>query len=320
MSKFPGTESKHFKLQPLVDGIYAVIAEDGGSAICNAGLIDLGGLILIFDTFMTPQAATDMRQAAIDIFGHPPQIAINSHYHNDHIWGNQVFTTEAQIISSNRTRELITTAGMEEFQWYSKNSTQKLSSLKTQYPDANEEQQKQMQLWLGYYTGLVDALPTLKVCLPSITFERQLELHGAYHNAYIITYENAHTHSDSILYLPELGIVFMGDLLFVNGHPYLGHGDPGILLNVLREVSQLDAKCFVPGHGPVGTITDVKLLIEYIEDCTDTATRLVKVGHVTDKYLDELNIDVRFQNWIVPHFYRTNIEFLCKRLGSSESG
>ena len=29
-------DSKHFTVQPLAEGIFAVIAKDGGSAICNA--------------------------------------------------------------------------------------------------------------------------------------------------------------------------------------------------------------------------------------------------------------------------------------------
>ena len=111
-------KSKHFAIQPLAEGIFAAIAEDGGSAICNVGLVDLGGQILVFDAFLTPQAAKDLRRFAVDRFGRAPQIAINSHYHNDHIWGNQVFAAGAQIISSTRTRDLIATSGVEEFQWY----------------------------------------------------------------------------------------------------------------------------------------------------------------------------------------------------------
>ncbi len=91
--------SKHFVLHSLDEGISAAIAEDGGSAISNAGLIDLGGQILVFDTFLTPQAATDLRRSATEL-GRVPQIVINSHYHNDHIWGNQVFASDAQIVSS----------------------------------------------------------------------------------------------------------------------------------------------------------------------------------------------------------------------------
>jgi len=43
--------SKHFTLHQLAEGVYAAIATDGGAACCNAGLIDLGGQVVVFDTF-----------------------------------------------------------------------------------------------------------------------------------------------------------------------------------------------------------------------------------------------------------------------------
>ena len=48
--------SNHFSLERLADGVSAAIATDGGAAVANAGIIDLDGRTLVFDTFMTPQA------------------------------------------------------------------------------------------------------------------------------------------------------------------------------------------------------------------------------------------------------------------------
>ena len=44
-------ESRHFRLEQLADGVYACINADGGWAICNAGIIDLGNRTLVFDAF-----------------------------------------------------------------------------------------------------------------------------------------------------------------------------------------------------------------------------------------------------------------------------
>ena len=79
--------SKHFELHQLAEGTFAAIAKDGGSAICNSGIVDLGGQVVVFDTFLTPQAALDLRHATEELFGRAPHIVVNSHYHNDHIWG-----------------------------------------------------------------------------------------------------------------------------------------------------------------------------------------------------------------------------------------
>jgi glyoxylase-like metal-dependent hydrolase (beta-lactamase superfamily II) len=314
-------KSKHFAIQPLAEGIFAAIAEDGGSAICNVGLVDLGGQILVFDAFLTPQAAKDLRRFAVDRFGRAPQIAINSHYHNDHIWGNQVFAAGAQIISSTRTRDLIATSGVEEFQWYSANSAKRLESLHVQYQNTQDKREKQdLLLWMGEYGGIVEALPQLTVCMPSITFDNRLEIHGETRTAELITFEGGHTASDTILHLPQDRIVFMGDLLFVRAHPWLGECNPLSLQNALRELRQLNACCYVPGHGPVGACEDLEGLIDYIDHCHATARKLTETGSVTDDAIKALQIPEIYREWKISQFYATNIRFFCERLSSADSG
>jgi cyclase len=310
--------SSHFALHSLSDGVFAAIAEDGGSAICNAGLIDLGGQIVVFDTFLTPQAARDLRQTAVDLFGRTPQIAVNSHYHNDHVWGNQVFAPDAQIVSGTRTRALMATEGAEELRWYSANSAERLASLRARYQTAaDEEQRRELLLWIGEYGGVVEALPHLAVCMPGVTFDKRLEIHGARRTAELITYEGGHTGSDSVLYLPAEGIVFMSDLLFVRFHPYLAEGDPAQLMGALRELSRLDAHCFIPGHGPVGTVDDLELLIAYIEHCVETAQGTVDRGDAGADAIAALEIPDRYRHWRLAQFYRTNIRALCERESSA---
>src|SRR6478672_4220611 len=118
-------QSKHFTIRKLADGVYAAIAKDGGYAICNAGIIDLGDATLIFDPFMTPEAAEDLKRSAEELTGHQITYVINSHFHNDHIGGNQVFD-KATIISTARTRELIAKYQPEEIADDKKNAPKSL--------------------------------------------------------------------------------------------------------------------------------------------------------------------------------------------------
>lgn len=313
----PAIQSTHFQLHPLADGIFAAVATNGGSAICNAGIIDLGGQALIFDTFLTPQAARDLRQAIAGLFGPLPCIVVNSHYHNDHIWGNQVFAAEAPIIASRCTRDLIATEGAEEFKWYSANSAQRLEALRAQYQAADELQRQELLLWMGEYGGVVEALPELAVCMPGITFDDHLEVHGSRYTAELIGYAGGHTKHDTILHLPQAGVVFMSDLLFVAFHPYLADGDPEALLKALRAVSHLNATYLVPGHGPVGTPGDLELMIDYVEDCLATARTLMLAGQASEGELDRLAVPDKYAHWQLARFYRTNIGFICDRLRSA---
>ena len=310
--------SKQFVVYQLAEGVFAAIAEFGGSADSNSGIIDLGGQVVIFDTFLTPQTAMNLRLIAEDITGWTPKIVVNSHYHNDHIWGNQSFIPDAQIVSSTRTRELIATAGMEEFQWYSANSVERLEALRSLYQNSTDELERmELSIFIGEYDGLVEALPRLVVCKPNITFSDRLEIHGSKQTAELITFEGAHTESDTVLYLPREGIIFMSDLLFVGCHPYLADGDPRQLLKALNELSQFDAVCFVPGHGSVGTIADVRMLIEYVDYCIETAQVLTQDGNPFEDRIVKLKIPEMYTHWQVPKFFRANIRYLCQRVISA---
>jgi glyoxylase-like metal-dependent hydrolase (beta-lactamase superfamily II) len=204
---------------------------------------------------------------------------------------------------------------MEEVQWSSANSAQQLELHQSQFQNtSDEEQRKQATMWIGYYEGLVEAMPHLSVSLPSITFKNQLEIHGSKQTAELIEFEGGHTQSDTVLHLPQEGLLFMSDLLFVGCHPYLGDGDPLRLLKTLGELSQIGASYLVPGHGPVGSSADLELLIEYVKYCLDTAQLLVNEGSAQDDKIKELKVAERYQHWRFPRFFQSNVRCLCQRL------
>jgi hypothetical protein len=239
---------------------------------------------------------------------------INSHYHNDHVWGNQVFVNEAHIISSTKTYQQFSTLGMEEFDWYIANAPKKLDEIQRQYQQsADVEAKAALMGMLGYYAGLVEALPSLKVCKPNLTFDKQLNLHGDQRSAQLITFEGAHTGSDTVLYLPQDGVIFTGDLLFVHAHPYLSEGDPSLLLDALNWLLTFDASIFIPGHGPIGTAEDMHLMIGYVEDCLRIGKELASAG-VDDEAIVQMPIPSKYAGWIMPQMFQGNLISISKRI------
>ena len=78
--------------------------------------------------------------AAEAVTGKRVDKVINSHYHNDHIWGNQVFRPHSDIISSIETRRLIGTSGREEYDWYGENSSSRLIELQNEFDAVDDEE------------------------------------------------------------------------------------------------------------------------------------------------------------------------------------
>lgn len=97
-------ETDFFILYSLDDGIYAAISKPGQGAWSNAGIVDLGDEILVFDSFTTPSAGYELRKQAEEITGKNVKYLINSHYHGDHVFGNQAFMDTA-IISTALTKK-----------------------------------------------------------------------------------------------------------------------------------------------------------------------------------------------------------------------
>jgi cyclase len=311
-------ESRHFVFEQLADGVFAAIARDGGWAISNAGIVDLGGLTVVYDTSLTPRAAQDLRRFADEATGRAPDIVVNSHYHNDHIWGNQVFGPLARIVATNRTRELILTDGQAELQDCVAEASNRLSSLREQdAAAATEEDRNALSLWIAYWEGLVQELPHLTVSLPEITFDTRLLIHGTHRSLELIEFKAAHTGSDTALYLHAESVVFASDMLFVNCHPNLVDGDPHRLLKALQSLGALGAAVYVPGHGPVGGLADLQLVAAYIGDCLDVARALIRTGVANAASIRKLPIPAKYGAWQQRQFFANNIQSLCRRLGQA---
>ncbi len=322
MSAQSGTE--HYTLDELGDGVYAAIAKQGGAAIGNAGLVDLGDATLVIDTFLTPTAAEHLLADARRLTDHAPRWVLNTHYHNDHIWGNQVFVPEAQLISTVETRALIETAGKEEYGDYRAIADDRLAKvLAQQAAAATEEQRKDAELFVGYFRGLVQDFPRLKVMLPNLTFEERLVLHGSQRRVELIEFHGAHTGSDTVVWLPDEHILFMSDLLFVRFHPYIGDGNPERVLEVLRSLVDGTAgiegvQRYVPGHGPAGTAGDLQVLADYVREMQRMAGELAARG-AAQADAASAPIPTAYAGWGLPRFFHANLNFLLKSYSPAQT-
>ncbi len=93
-------ETTHFSIVELADGVYAALHNGRGAAFSNAGVIDLGGKTVVFDTTKSPAAGTELARQALELTGNPASIVIISHHHDDHWMGNQAFSAKTRIYST----------------------------------------------------------------------------------------------------------------------------------------------------------------------------------------------------------------------------
>jgi glyoxylase-like metal-dependent hydrolase (beta-lactamase superfamily II) len=304
--------SDHFTLEQLAGGVFAAVNSPNGWAICNAGIIDLGDRTLVYDAFMTPAAANDLRAAAEALTGRPVDALINSHYHNDHIWGNQAFSTDTDIISTAETRQLIVTEGAKEIKAYSEVIEDRLESVEQRLASTQDAAELvNVNLLSTYLHGIAAALLTLVPRLPNLTFTGELSLVGSKRSAKLLSSSGGHCASDAILYLPDDGIIFMEDLLFSGFHPYLDECDPTQVRQILSEIKSLDATVFVPGHGPVGGVSQLDWMVEYL-DCLENLIDQVIDRGGREADLDKVVIPGECRSLLFPHLFPASIKFMYR--------
>jgi glyoxylase-like metal-dependent hydrolase (beta-lactamase superfamily II) len=320
MARINTFRSRHFNLEQLADGVYAAVNSRDGWAICNAGIIDLGDRTIVYDAFISPQAASDLRAAAEHLTNRPVHAVIDSHYHNDHIWGNQAFSAETDILSTEKTRELILTEGPKEIQGCQEVIQQRLESTQAQFSKEHSQfELDDLTLHLVYYQAIQASLPILEIRLPNITFSGDLTFEGSKRSARLITYDNVHCGNDAILVLPDDGIVFMEDILFSGFHPYLEEGNPENIQKVLAEAKKLGAKWYIPGHGPVGNASQLDWMDGYIQCLNSLAGEVIRKGG-DQAELEKVAIPVEYQHLLFPQFFMINLKFLYLRQIPSGTG
>lgn len=294
-----------FELERVVDGVHAAVVTLEGGALGNAAIVDLGDATLVFDTCLTLTAARALRRAAEELTGRPPAYLVNSHFHADHVAGNQVFVPDAIVIATARTRELMRTDN------FAAGVVTAIPSLERQLPETDDPLRRSFLLEnLHAYRAFLAEVDEHQVVLPTVTFDRRLRIHGSARSVELVCHGGGHSPSDSYLHLPEDRVALMGDLLMVGRHAAFPQGDPAQWRRILTRMLELDLDHVVPGHGPVGTLQDVEMNRRYIEMVESLAGAIVRGELAREEAVAPAPFDGLDQTQI----FHINVDALVRRL------
>ena len=308
-------ESPHFQLECIGDGVYAAIHKPGGQAIGNGGFVDLGGEVLVYDSFLSIAAASDLKKAIKELTGKPVKWVVNSHSHNDHIRGNQVFVPEASILSTPEIRDYLLEHGHKEAVEEQSFAPGRMAVFQHHLNEAESEAEIQdAKMWLGYFEAMVESYPILEITPPDVVFNDTMTIYGSSRTVTLIEFEHGHMKSDIVLYLPEDKILFTSDLVFIDMHPYMADGDPAGLRKTLSELMDLPVDVVVPGHGEVGNKEDIEAMIGYI-DMVNALAATLKGQERKPEDIDIGEIPQPYRDWSFDNFFKNNLKFLYEYAG-----
>jgi cyclase len=106
----------------------------------------------------------------------------------------------------------------------------------------------------NYRTSLLkllqkDSAEQMKKKLPNQTFSERLTLYLGGKEIQIIYLGNAHSQADTIVYVPEDRIVYMGETFYSDEFPYISEGYSLNWMRAIEAAEALKADIYVPGHG-----------------------------------------------------------------------
>lgn len=264
-------ELRHYTVEPLGTGVFAALARADGLAVCNSGVVDLGGGGAVFDTGMTPGSARELGRLAEHRLGRPASLAVVSHFHLDHSLGNQEFasvpiwgTDRTRAIMLERVDRLAAELKRDELEAELARLEARLSGPLT------EGARTDALLWQQFHRAALEASGRVRVVPPDRTFESRLVLPGT-RGAELLSLGPGHTAADALLYLPREKILFAGDLVTVGIQPSMGSGDPEHWRIVLDELLRLAPKTVVPGHGPVSGPEAIEATRSYLSGVLEAA-------------------------------------------------
>ncbi len=283
----PGVSVADARLQEVADGVYAYIQPDGSWWINNTGfLVGPQGVISI-DSCSTERRTRAYQDAIATVTPAPVRAVVNTHHHGDHTFGNCLFPAAA-IVAHERARAEAIAFGPP----------------------------RELPFWDGPDWGDLTLDP------PFVTFTDEMALHAGDLRAQVRHVGTAaHTTNDSIIWIPELSVLFCGDLIFNGGTPFLLMGSVAGAIDVLENIVQpLGASTIVPGHGAVfGDREPVDATLEYLRFVLDIAARSVAAGLSPLDAARETDLG-RFAGWADAERIVGNLHRACAELRGAPRG
>ncbi len=231
----------------IKDNIYMLKGSGG-----NIGVITGDDGVLIVDNQFAP-LAPKIKAAISEISDKPVKYVINTHWHGDHMGGNEVFGADGSIIiAHNNVRTRLST---DQFM---------------------EHQQRE-----------VPARP--EIAWPIVTFSDEITYYFNNEEILIRHAPPAHTDGDAAIYFKNANVIHMGDAFVRYGYPFVDISSGGSVAGMAANLDDIidmtnQDTIVIPGHGEVSTRQD---MIEFRNILKDIVAGVQK-GIDDGKNLDQI--------------------------------
>lgn len=225
----------------VTESIYMLMGSGGNIGLC----VGDDGTFMIDDQFAP---LTEKILAAIkEITDKPVKFLINTHWHGDHVGGNENINGEgALLVAHENVRVRMST---EQF----------MKAFDRTVP------------------------PSPEAALPEITFTNSMTFHFNGDDIHVFHVPNAHTDGDAIIHFRNDNVIHTGDTFFNGMYPFIDVSTGGRIRGMINAVEQVlkiadDETKIIPGHGPLSNVADLREFRDMLTTVYQTILPMVKQG------------------------------------------
>jgi glyoxylase-like metal-dependent hydrolase (beta-lactamase superfamily II) len=230
---------KKVSFDQIGTGLYAYTAEGDP----NSGVIIGDDCVMVIDAQATPAMAEDLIARVAKVTDKPIKYVLLTHYHAVRVLGASAFKG-AEIMASDVTRGLIAERGKQD-----------------------------MESEIGRFPRLFRAVESIPgLTWPNVTFPDEVSIWLGRREVRIMHIGRGHTAGDVIAVVPDVGVVFSGDLVEYKSACYCGDAHFTDWPTTLDHLAELQATALMPGRG--AALTTPQLVREGIEMTSDFLSTL----------------------------------------------
>jgi glyoxylase-like metal-dependent hydrolase (beta-lactamase superfamily II) len=237
---------------------------------------------LVIDTAMGPRNGARVLAHAVALAGERPLLVTSTHFHPEHAYGMQAFAGVATIVYN-----------------------------RSQLDELHAKGQAYIDMFRGFGETVAAELEGVELVEPQVVYDGGADIDLGGRRVLLRPTGLAHTRGDQIVFLPELRVLFTGDLVETRRFPIFPYFPPEdadvsgrAWISVLERLEALEPACVVPGHGEVGGAGLIAAVREELEAVRAASERLAGEGGGEDALLAALETEIRrgYPDWEGPEW------------------
>lgn len=230
-----------------------VVLTGRGPQLCNIGVVVGEAEAVVIDPGFLPVDAEEVMSPINLWVDRPIAYMVYTHFYPNHILGNQFFEN-TQTISHRNCLTLLA------------------RDLKTTSPG------KEIARWLEANPEIGTRWSEFKIRLPDVGFDDELIVDLVGTTLDLMYLGGGDTDGSIIGWVSQDRIAYVGDLLFVKGHPYMVDADILQWMDALERIRLLEPFIVVPGHGDPCSRKELDRALGYLATLRDQIDSLLDRG------------------------------------------